>query len=251
MFAHGTESTWQNPSNFTRLIVVLATIAAIESWYDESHRVSLFLPEMNEDSKLLWRQAQLQGNIQIYLKEVEEAHYHKHGRLVPELPTDDGVLLRKCLLSDDCMKDLVRPLREAGWSSEVTEPDERALYMTVIASRGETRFEVALLYSCASDNELYRKLAERCEAILYRGAPNNQEGYAYNIPVHVGPVLGWQPPLAPGYVRPHRWWEHLYRRWYEERFRKRAARANIDAALLVLDTLVPDVPPDPGDELPE
>ena len=33
--------------------------------------------------------------------------------------------------------------------------------------------------------------------------------------------------------------------------RERAARANIDAALLVLDTLVPDVPPDPGDELPE
>ena len=33
--------------------------------------------------------------------------------------------------------------------------------------------------------------------------------------------------------------------------RERAARANIDAALLILDTLVPDVPPDPGDELPE
>ncbi len=33
--------------------------------------------------------------------------------------------------------------------------------------------------------------------------------------------------------------------------RERAARANIDVALLVLDTMVPDVPPDPGDELPE
>ena len=33
--------------------------------------------------------------------------------------------------------------------------------------------------------------------------------------------------------------------------RERAARANIDAALLILDTLIPDVPPDPGDEMPE
>jgi hypothetical protein len=42
----------------------------------------------------------------------------------------------------------------------------------------------------------YRKLSEVCEAILYLGPPYRQEQFAYGIPVHVGPVLGWQPPKA-------------------------------------------------------
>ena len=130
------------------------------------------------------------------LKIIEQDRYQKNGRLVPEMPTDNGVLLRKFILTEDCMKDLVRPLRDAGWSVDVSEPDEEALYMTVVASHGEKLFGVALLYSCATDNNVYRMLAEKCEAILYRGAPYKQESFAYDIPVHVGPVLGWAPPGA-------------------------------------------------------
>ena len=194
MFAHGTASSWQKPTNFNRLIVALTTLAAIESWYDESHHVSFMLPEMNDDSKLLWQQALFQAEAQMKLKIIEQDRYQKHGRLVPEMPTDNGVTLRKAMLSEDCMRDLVRPLRDAGWSVEVSEPDGEALYMTVVASHGEKRFGVAILYSCATENSLYRMLAEKCDAILYRGAPYQQDSYAYGIPVHVGPVLGWQPP---------------------------------------------------------
>ena len=197
MFAHGTASSWQKPTNFNRLIVALTTLAAIESWYDESHHVSFMLPEMNDDSTLLWQQALFQGEAQMKLKMIEQDRYQKHGRLVPEMPTDNGVTLRKAILSEDCMRDLVRPLRDAGWSVEVSEPDEEALYMTVVASHGEKRFGVALLYSCGTDNSLYRMLAEKCDPILYRGAPYQQESYAYGISVHVGPVLGWQPPRVP------------------------------------------------------
>jgi hypothetical protein len=194
MFAHGTASSWQKPTNFNRLIVALTTLAAIESWYDESHHVSFMLPEMNDDSTLLWQQALFQGEAQMKLKLIEQARYQKHGRLVPKMPTDNGVTLRKAVLSEDCMRDLVRPLRDAGWSAEVSEPDEEALYMTVVASNGEKRFGIALLFSCGTDNSLYRMLAEKCEAILYRGPPYRQESYAFGIAVHVGPVLGWQPP---------------------------------------------------------
>jgi hypothetical protein len=194
MFAHGTASSWQNPTNFNRLIVALTTLAAIESWYDESHHVSFMLPEMNEGSTLLWQQANFRGQAQMTLKLMEQDRYQKFGRLVPEMPTDSGVTLRKAILSEDCMRDLVRPLRDAGWSVEVSESDEEALYMTVVASHGEKRFGVALLYSRATENSLYRMLAEKCDAILYRGPPYRPESYAYGISVHVGPVLGWQPP---------------------------------------------------------
>jgi hypothetical protein len=194
MFAHGTASSWQKPTNFNRLVVALTMLAAIESWYDESHHVSFMLPEMNDESTLLWQQALFQAEAQMKLKIIEQDRYQKHGRLVPEMPTDNGVTLRKAVLSEDCMRDLVRPLRDAGWSVEVSEPDDEALYMTIVASHGEKRFGVALLFSCGTDNRLYRMLAEKCDVILYRGAPYRQESYAYGISVHVGPALGWQPP---------------------------------------------------------
>ncbi|MDA8327563.1 MAG: hypothetical protein M0Z83_01165 [Betaproteobacteria bacterium] len=194
MFAHGTAASWQRPTNFARMVVALATLAAIESWYDASHSVSFLLPAMNEDSTLLWQQALLRGNVQMRLKLTEQEHFRKHGHLVPPLPADDGVLLRKGLLSQQCMSDLVRPLRDAGWNVKVNEPDDNALYMTVDASHGDKLLSVALLYSCGTENDIYKMLAKKCVAVLYCGPPYKQESFAYGVSVHVGPVLGWQPP---------------------------------------------------------
>jgi hypothetical protein len=197
LFAHATSSSWQESANFSRLIVALATLGIIESWHDGSNQISPFFPEMNEDSKLLWQQALLQGNAQMVLNNLAEKHYHKHGRLVPEMPTDDGVTLRKAILSEDCINDLVRPLRDAGWSVDIKEPDELGLYITVLATSGTEQFGVALLYSCATANEIYRQLAESAKVILYRGAPYHQDQYAYGLNIYVGSVNGWQPPIAP------------------------------------------------------
>lgn len=196
MFAHGTAASWQRPMHFARLVVALATLAAIESWYDASHSVSFFLPAMNDDSALLWQQALLRCDVQMQLKIAEQDHFRKHGRLVPPLPADDGVLLRKAALSQQCMTDLARPLRDAGWTVNVNEPDETALYMTVDASFGDKIISIALLYSCATDNRIYKMLAEKCVAVLYCGPPYKQDAFAYGISVHVGPVLGWQPPMS-------------------------------------------------------
>lgn len=197
LFAHGASTQWQEGTNFSRLIVALATLGVIESWHDGSDRVSIFFPEMNQDSRLLWQQALYRGQIQMAMKLTEQDLYQVHGRLVPELPADDGRTLRAVVLKDDCIQDLVRPLRDAGWSIQIHEPDEKALWMKVIASSGNSKLTVALLYSCATDNALYRELATGCDAILYRGAPYQQAAFAYGIDIHVGPVAGWQPPRAP------------------------------------------------------
>ncbi len=201
LFAHGGAIDWQQASNFSRLVVALATVGLIESWHDQSHRVSVFLPEMNADSTLLHQQAQLRAQTQMALQLVEQQRYQEHGRLVPEMPTDDGATLRRAILSEDCIKDLVRPLRDAGWSVEVSDPEATGLYMTVVATADGERLGAALLYSCATSNQIYRQLAETCSAILYRGAPYHQDQYAYGISAHVGPVTGWQPPEAPNRPR--------------------------------------------------
>lgn len=197
LFAHATSSSWQQSANFSRLVVALANLGVVESWHDESNQVSLFFPEMNDDSTLLWQQAMFHAEAQGILKRIIEKRYHDHGRLVPELPTDDGVLLRKAILAEDCINDLVRPLRDAGWSVDVGESDDRALYLTVVATADGEQVAVSLLYSCATANAIYRKLAEASNAILYRGAPYHQDQHAYGLVIHVGPVAGWQPPLAP------------------------------------------------------
>ncbi|PQA75945.1 hypothetical protein C5F53_17940 [Rhodoferax sp. TS-BS-61-7] len=208
LFAHGTSSDWQQSANFERLVVALATLGFIESWHDESNQISPFFPDMNQDSTLLWQQALFRGQMQMTLNLNEQKHFQSHGRLVPELPTDDGVMLRAAILSKDCIQDLVRPLRKAGWSVKVGEPDKQALYIIVVATSGAERLTVALLYSCGTDNELYRELARSANVILYRGAPYNQDQFAYDIDVHVGPVTGWQPPFAPG----HKWLMRLFHR---------------------------------------
>jgi hypothetical protein len=196
LFAHAASADWQQGANFARLVVALATLGFVETWNDGSNGVPLFSPEMNSDSTLLWHQAQLRGQIQMALNLREQEIFQTHGRLVPEMPTDDGATLRKALLSEDCIKDLVRPLRAAGWSIEVGEPDEKALYITVVATGLTRRLRVALLFSCATENGLYRELAQTCDVILYRGAPYLQDQFAHGTNVHVGPVTGWQPPTA-------------------------------------------------------
>ncbi|WP_278389096.1 hypothetical protein [Pseudomonas oryzihabitans] len=192
LFAHGISDEWQKAS-LSRLIVALATIGTIESWFKNDSSSTLFFPEPNEDSRLLHQQAILHGSVQMIVKDIEEATYHRSGKLTPELATDDGTLLRRANLMRDCIDDLVRPMREAGWNVEVQD-DESDLYLIVIGKcRGE-ELRVALLYSCATDNDLYQSFAKECHAILYRGGPYKQDQFARGVKVHVGPVAGWRPP---------------------------------------------------------
>ncbi|WP_339504128.1 hypothetical protein [Pseudomonas sp. RL_105y_Pfl2_101] len=197
LFAHGLSPEWQQ-ANLSRLIVAISTVSVIESWYHQDNSAPLLFPATNKDSELLWQQAILHGSAQMVIKLMEEKHYQENGKLVPIVPTDDGATLRKALLMKDCIDDLVRPLRSAGWAVEFTD-DSSDLYVKVSAQSKEGVLNVALLYSCASDNSLYKELEKDCNAILYRGAPYLQEQFARGVKVHVGPVAGWQPPLAINY----------------------------------------------------
>ncbi len=90
LFAHGKSNEWQQPSNFSRLVIAITTLGVIEAWHDESNVVPVLFPKMNEDATLLWQQALLRGQLQMSLNMHEQEIFQAHGCLVPELPTDIG-----------------------------------------------------------------------------------------------------------------------------------------------------------------
>ncbi|MBV7538710.1 hypothetical protein KW842_23325 [Duganella sp. sic0402] len=151
MFAHAGSSEWQQSSNFVRLIIALATLGVVDSWHHGSYDIPLMFPAMNDDSKLLHQQAIIRAQAQSVVIQLEEKNFHDNGRRVPVLPTDDGVTLRLARLTEDCMTDLVRPLRDAGWQVEVGIPQEDGEFMSVTAIDGDERIQVGFLYSCATD----------------------------------------------------------------------------------------------------
>lgn len=196
VFAHGLSLVWQKPTNFHRLLGALIALAWLEGWVNKKANNPTFFPDRNDDSRLLFEEAQFRAKMQFFSQRVMAERYQKYGRIVPELPTDDGWLLRASILSEKCMAELVRPLKDKGWNLIVSDPQRDGEYMLVEGIFDSQRISVALLYSCGTGNKTYKKLDESCQYILYLGAPYHQEQYAYGIKAHVGPLDGWQP-VAP------------------------------------------------------
>lgn len=196
VFAHGLSLVWQKPTNFHRLFGVLIALAWLEGWVNEDANTSTFFPDRNDDSRLLFEEAQFRTEIQFVSQKLMAERYQKHGRIVPELPTDDGWLLRASILSEKCMNELVRPLKDKGWNLTVSDPQKDGEYIHVVGVYKSQKISVALLYSCGTGNKTYKKLDDSCQYILYLGAPYHQDQYAYGIKAHVGPLDGWQP-VAP------------------------------------------------------
>ena len=59
------------------------------------------------------------------------------------MPADGGETLRAARLGDECIKELVRPLRDAGWQVKMGEPDEKGLWVKVEATPSELRIKNA------------------------------------------------------------------------------------------------------------
>ncbi|KAA0070009.1 hypothetical protein [Tardiphaga sp. P9-11] len=68
MFAHNIHLSWQQPSNFERLVVALATLGFVESWYDATHAISPLFPEINDESTELWQQGVRNAEIQALIR---------------------------------------------------------------------------------------------------------------------------------------------------------------------------------------
>lgn len=194
IFSHGLSLVWQRPSNFHRLIGVLNGIVFLEYYLVPGNNIGLFYPDANEQSLSLLEDVHLRIGSQMFYNIKSSDRTLKKGTKMPVLTSDDGWFLRAARLSEMCMSGLVEKLRDNNWECIVHDPVKDGEYMMVHASKSSRKLIIALLYTCATSNSVYKYLESKCDIILYLGAPYNQNQYAYGISKHVGPLQAWVIP---------------------------------------------------------
>ncbi|MEY8252078.1 MAG: hypothetical protein RPR91_06810, partial [Colwellia sp.] len=195
IFAHAKSDLWQNPSNFFRAIGVIQAMAFIECFAVEGSKVSIFPPNHDERSESLRQEVFACLNFQAIKKQLIVSQQISNNLPFNPTSSDDGWLTRAAILSEKMNNEVVERLRNNNWDCHlISDPIKDGEYITVEAKKEDSLVKVALLYSCASSNKLYKYLAESFDYILYQGASYKQESYAYNVDAIIRPLNAWLAP---------------------------------------------------------
>jgi hypothetical protein len=194
-FAHAKSEIWQNQSNFFRAMGLIQALAFIECFAMKESKLSIFPPTPDRRSESFYKDVYACLNMQV-IKNTILQQLQINGCL-PFNPTasDDGWLSRSAILSTKMNDEIVKKLRDNGWQCDCFgEPIKSGEYITVQASKNGKNISIALLYSCATDNRIYKELEKTCDYILYQGASYRQSSYAHVVKKHVGPLNAWLVP---------------------------------------------------------
>ena len=195
-FAHAKSEIWQNQSNFFRAMGLIQALAFIECFAMKESKLSIFPPVPDIRSESFRNDVFACLNIQVIKNHILQQL--QINNCLPFNPTasDDGWLGRSAILSSKMNDEIVKKLRDNGWQCHYFgQPIKSGEYITVQASKNGQNIGIALLYSCATNNEIYKELEKTCDYILYQGAPYRQSSYAWGVKKHVGPLNAWLPPI--------------------------------------------------------
>lgn len=194
-FAHAKSEIWQNQSNFFRAMGLIQALAFIECFAMKDSKLSIFPPAPDIRSESFRNDVFACLNIQVIKNHVLQQL--QINNCLPFNPTasDDGWLGRSAILSSKMNDEIVKKLRDKGWQChDFGQPIKSGEYITVQASKNCKDIGIALLYSCATSNEIYKKLEKTCNYILYQGPPYKQSMFAEGVKSHVGPLNAWLAP---------------------------------------------------------
>lgn len=107
---------------------------------------------------------------------------------------NDGRDLRLNVLRRDAEAKILGPLRTHGWRAAIEQ--EGYDFLVIQAERGDQKRRAALLYSSATDNKVYKALAQRVDTIFFNGEVAGGGNYAYGVTKPVGPVRDFQLTLV-------------------------------------------------------
>lgn len=194
-FAHANSQIWQTQSNFFRAIGLIQAMAFIECFATNNSKLSVFPPIPDKRSESFRNDVFACLNLQVIKNEL--LRNLQIQNCLPFNPTssDDGWLGRSAILSSTMNNEIVIKLRNNGWQChDFGEPIKIGEYITVKATKNMEIIGVTLLYSCATDNAIYKELEKVSTYILYLGPPYQQSSYAKGVEKYVGPLNAWLAP---------------------------------------------------------
>lgn len=103
--------------------------------------------------------------------------------------------LRLGILRRDAEEKLLEPLRQHSWTCKIDREVEHGEYLIVSAERGGHRHAIALLYSSATSNAVYKSLSHQVEHIFTNGELYQLESFAYGINTPVSRVVDFHALL--------------------------------------------------------
>ncbi|EGR0144026.1 hypothetical protein FPT16_18105 [Vibrio cholerae] len=195
IFAHAKSNLWHSNSNFFRALGVIQAMAFVECFAVDGSSVSLFGPVHDENSESLRQEVFACMNYQLIKNQLLTMQKSEKGLPFNPTSSDDGWLTRAAILSEKMDKELVPNLRDKGWDCHyISDPIKDGEYITVNARKEDKEIKVALLFSCASSNVLYKKLDETHQYIIYQGHQYKQSSFARGVKAEVRPLSAWIAP---------------------------------------------------------
>lgn len=118
-----------------------------------------------------------------------------------------GQAARLQILRTDAERNILDPLRTHQWNATIEREFDDGLIIT--AARGGHQHRVALIYTSATDNRIYKTLAAEVEHIFFNGPPYRVQEFAYGLDKPVSSadnfhsvLLEWNKASADGKFAP-------------------------------------------------
>lgn len=109
------------------------------------------------------------------------------------------------ILKNDAQRIFIAPLETHGWKVKIEQESPADGSLVISAERGIHRRLLGFVYSCATSNTVYRRLAAQVDHIFFRGQPYNLQAYAYGLDKPVSSdntfhnlLLQWNQASAEG-----------------------------------------------------
>lgn len=98
---------------------------------------------------------------------------------------DTGVESRLGILESAAKNDIIKPFSTHNWECIIDGKFPNGEYLIISLKKGKVSFKLALLYSCATSNSVYKQLDSLVDLIVLNGSFYRLESYAYGIKTEV------------------------------------------------------------------
>lgn len=106
---------------------------------------------------------------------------------------DSGKDLRLGILEGNARSDIITPFEKHNWECVIDGKFPDGEYIVIKLKKSDAEFKIGLLYSCATENRIYKILDRTVDLIVLNGEFYNLDSYAYGIETEVVEKSNLQP----------------------------------------------------------